>query len=439
MTIRIGLLNHMGFGNLGDDTTLDAVMQNIRRRWPHAEFTAFCMNPGDTQKRHDVTSYVIRKEFRDSFRSPGREGGSKTARSRLKSVIRKNRFLFVVLRPAVPAVRAVKRFVHELAFLVESFRVVRSLDLFIICGGGQLLDGWGGPWSFPYTIFKWIALAKLSRKKCYIVNVGAGPLDSPLSRGFVRLALAIADYASFRDAKSKALVRSIGFSGKSDVLPDCVYGLAPPAQGVALARLTRTPPIIGIAPMAYCDPRRYWDKRQAVYDGFIEKMGDFCASLAESGNRITLFSTELWFDSDAMDDVAAVFAERAKGFGRNGAMRARISGTEELISEMSRMDYIVTCRFHGVVFAHLMNIPVIAISHHPKVATLMGDLGLSDYCFDIHTFDVEMLMKAFITLANSRDQVKARMAEKAADYKRRLTMQFDALFPESMRSGNEPI
>jgi len=59
---KIGLLDHLGGGNLGDDVTLDAVMQNIKRRWPHAVIMGFSLNPSDTQKRHGIQSYAIRKK-----------------------------------------------------------------------------------------------------------------------------------------------------------------------------------------------------------------------------------------------------------------------------------------------------------------------------------------------------------------------------------------
>jgi polysaccharide pyruvyl transferase WcaK-like protein len=42
------------------------------------------------------------------------------------------------------------------------------------------------------------------------------------------------------------------------------------------------------------------------------------------------------------------------------------------------MDYVVTCRLHGVIFAHLLNKPVLTIAHHPKVTELMAALGLSE-------------------------------------------------------------
>ena len=62
------------------------------------------------------------------------------------------------------------------------------------------------------------------------------------------------------------------------------------------------------------------------------------------------------------------------------------------------MDYIVTSRF--LVFMewylrHLMNIPVLAILPHPKVTTLMYDTGLSAYCVEIRTFDLDLLVDTF--------------------------------------------
>ena len=58
---KIGLLDHMGGGNLGDDATLDAAIQNIRRRWPDAVLIGLSMNPDDTETRHGIPSYAIRR------------------------------------------------------------------------------------------------------------------------------------------------------------------------------------------------------------------------------------------------------------------------------------------------------------------------------------------------------------------------------------------
>jgi hypothetical protein len=41
---------------------------------------------------------------------------------------------------------------------------------------------------------------------------------------------------------------------------------------------------------------------------------------------------------------------------------------------------LFTCRFHGVIFAHLLNKPILAVARHPKVTELMVGLELSNYC-----------------------------------------------------------
>ena len=111
-------------------------------------------------------------------------------------------------------------------------------------------------------------------------------------------------------------------------------------------------------------------------------------------------------------------------------MNESVSTLDELLARMSLMDYVVTCRFHGVVFAHMLNKPVLAISHHPKMATLMNDIGLGKYCTDIRTFDLDMLTETFAAVVKDADEIKARMAERLTCYRDGLSKQLDELFPQ---------
>ncbi len=422
----------MGGGNLGDDTTQTAVMGNIRSRWPGAIIYGFSMNPPDTRLRHGIPSYPIRRKTWDNpdrNENENAEPGDKVGTPRQRSA-------FSYLRRLIRAVafKVPYAIVSELTFLVKSLYVMRTLDVFVISGGGQLLDSWGGPWAYPYTIFKWISLARLAGTKCYLVNVGAGPLKHPLSQFFIRHALSLANYVSFRDNDSMSLVRRIGFKGKAHVYPDCVYALEvspiPRTQDDARNEL-----VVGMSPMAYCDPRRYWIYDQAAYDAFVRKLVVFGAWLTDR-HRLTLFSTDIWFDSQTLVKVdEALKTETHTDITHLPTDASNsIATVETLLSRMSTMDYVITCRFHGVIFAHLMNIPVIALSHHPKVSTLMADLGLAEYCIDIDTFDAELLTATFTRLVADKVAIKARMAEKAALYKSALTTQFDQLFaPEAIQ------
>jgi polysaccharide pyruvyl transferase WcaK-like protein len=113
--------------------------------------------------------------------------------------------------------------------------------------------------------------------------------------------------------------------------------------------------------------------------------------------------------------------------------RAAQETTEALLSTMCLMDYIVTCRFHGVVLAHLLNKPVLAKSHHPKVATLMCDIGLSGYCVDMDSFDLDLLLRTFSLLVRNGESIEGVMAETLEGYRRKLASQFDDLFSGQQR------
>jgi len=400
-------------------------MQNIKSRCPGARMIGLSLNPSDTYKRHGIPSHAIRRGLRVSPES------SQLVKARVKTILGNYRFLLSLLRAFNTILITPKIVFHELVFLVKSFRIAKSLDLLIICGGGQLLDSWGGPWKFPFTLFKWVLLAKLSNASCYVINVGAGPLSQPLSKWFIKWTLRLADYVSFRDDKSRRLIQEIGYKVERHVYPDNVYGLKIPNL-IASRDGKRREPIVGISPMAYCDPRVYWDQNKSVYDCYIQKLAPFGSWLIRNRHPLVLFSTELSFDSHAMEDFKSALA---KDMGLGNSLRIEhepIAAIEEMLSQMSSMEYVVTCRFHGVVFAHLLNIPVLAISHHPKVATLMNDLGLSEYCVDISTFDFDQLTSTFNRLVENRDDIKARMAKKVTCYQRQLEAQFDQLFCDDL-------
>ena len=427
---KIALLHHVGGGNLGDDATLDTVIKNIKRRRPEAVMAVFTVNPDDTKQRHRITCYPIRTTpwvfgYTRAIRGP-------VWKSTIKELARKHRFLFFLPRLCYALAIGIPKILYsEVIFLVASRKILRSFELLVICGGGQLTE-WGGPFSFPYTIFKWALLAKLARIRCIFLNVGAGPLSHPLSKFFVRRALGVADYVSFRDDQSRTLVSKIGFKGGGQVFPDSVYSrdfFTLNARGLRKSSQL----IVGIAPMPYWGPRVKPSERNPVlYHGFIDKFATFAASLVRKSYLVAPFGTDIGADPLAIRDLQLSLL---KNHNVVTAEYKPAGSIDELLSSISAVDYVVTCRFHGVVFAHLLNKPVLALSPHPKVMTLMNDLGLSKYCVDIQAFDAALLADRFASLVGDADEIKSRMAASLAKYRSRLMSQFDELFVVDEKSA----
>jgi polysaccharide pyruvyl transferase WcaK-like protein len=420
---RIGLLHHVGGGNLGDDATLDAVADNVKRRLPNAQIVAFSMNPADTEARHGITSHPIRRKgWSIGYKPAGTEA---TLKETVKALARKSGAVFYPLKAAHAVFRLPSEILRELSFLVSSRRKIKSFDLLIISGGGQLTEK-DGPWGFPYTIFKWVTLARSAGVRCMFLNVGAGPLTHPLSKFFVTRALLAADYVSLRDNESQVLVHEIGFTGESRVCPDSVYGIDV-RNGSPLHRGAQSK--VGVAPMPYPDPREHrLEKDHIIYDEFIRKLATFASWLVGQSHALTMFGTDFGVDPLAIENLQMALLSHHGISPSLYSVNQSFKSAHALLAMMSGMDYVVTCRFHGVVFAHLLNKPVLAIAHHPKVKDLMTDLELSSYCVDIRDFDPKLLEERFAAMVINAEEIKSRMAAILARNRQRLRIQFDELF-----------
>lgn len=431
---RIALLAHCGTGNLGDEGSIASVLDNIKCRWPSVSVIGLSMDPEDTTRRHGIPSVAMRQRvfpFQRAWSLDAGPAGPRSFRDKLKGSVKKIGPLFrlakvlqdiLITRPA--------QILREMMFLVRSMLVVCELDMIIISGGGQLLD-WGGPWAFPYTLFKWVLLAKCANVTCIFLNSGAGPLDSPLSRWFVRRTLNLADYVSLRDRASGELLRKVGFQGTMKVVADAVWNLRLPDHVPQKPLEARSERVIGIAPMAYGDPKRHWLDDSPGYHHLIDNLAEFCLRMLERDYRIKLFSSDIWFDAQAIADLDAAIRQKAPDLAPDRVASEAVSEIDGLLSALSGLDCYVTCRFHGVVFASLANVPAIALSPHPKVSTLMAELGLADYCVDIAECDAEDLTARADRLLADAEAIKARVAMHVAQFQTQLTEQFDELFLES--------
>lgn len=431
---RIGLVHHMSGGNLGDDATLAAVKHNIETRWPDAEIVGFAMVYEDAGRA--MTFPFSHKSRNDA---PAKLESKATLKVKIKTAVTKNRFLYRLLKTIYTvAIAAPKAFLQEIPFLVKSFRDLRSFDLLIINAGGQLAESSGRPrafdncsWKFPYTMFKWVLLARLARVKPIVLNLGAGPLAGPLSKRFFRSALSRADYVAFRDEQSSAFAHQMGFTGATHVFPDSAYSRD--VSALRASRVGRKDSVVGLAPMVFGEPSPPLKNEDPLYTSFLQQTGLFASWLVRNDYCPTLFCSDMEVDPSSLCGVTAVVRTDLGTAIRDGSLgRVHQWSTEELLANMSSMDYVVTTRFHGVVFAHMLNIPVLAISNHPTVSKLMNDLGLSEYCVDIDKCDSSVLVDTFVSLVSNRDEIKNRMAEKLASYKEKLSNQFDQLFPSEV-------
>ena len=223
--LKISFFGHFGWNNFGNEGTLQAILLNMRRLLPKAEFTCICDETAVTAARYNITTLPFSRPVIKFWRP----------KSRRVQLLRS-----VVL--GIPS---------ELYRWYDVSRSLKGTDALIVPGTGLLTDvyglhGWG-----PYSMFKWSLLAKLRGCKLFFVSVGAGPLESRLGRGLVKFVLGLADFRSYRDASSLDYLKAIGFAPTNDlVYPDLAFSLRECVvdhQG----NTNKRRPVVGLGLMSY--------------------------------------------------------------------------------------------------------------------------------------------------------------------------------------------
>lgn len=158
---KILISGYYGFNNIGDESILRAVVDNLQDRLENIEITVLSQDPTSTAEKYGVKS-VNRKS--------------------IKSI----------------------------------FSAVRRCDLLISGGGSLLQDVTSKKSILYYLIIMWIA--KLFRKKIFIYSQGIGPINSNLNRKLTSRTLSKVSGIVVRDEASKELLAEINVDPKKVVV-----------------------------------------------------------------------------------------------------------------------------------------------------------------------------------------------------------------------------
>ncbi len=433
---KIGVFSHGGTKNLGDEALLAAVIQNVLLRVPHAEVVGFTINPEDTHERHGILSFPVRQIDRGALsntagsepsvgltKTPEREGSSVGAAGKIKNALK----ILPGVRPAVPVLRGLAQNLHtifaEPKFLFDSYRRLEGVDLLLVAGSQQLNDGYGGAWGFPFTLYKWTLLAKLAGTRVAILSVGAGPISSPLSKFFFKRVLNLVDYRSYRDAISSRMMESMGIKGAHPVLPDLVYSLQLPAPKAAPTGAARI--VVGANPVPFFDGRYWPTPDPARYQDYVRKFARFAEWLDESGHSILFFPTQMRADVLTIGDIRREMNGHSQS--PNLLPGRPMQTLEDLVSEISRADFVVANRYHGILISLMMNKPVLGVAYHEKSRALLEQAGQGDYVLNIADFKTEDLIERFSAMEAAAPALKKRIAERMAPLRKALDEQYDTV------------
>jgi polysaccharide pyruvyl transferase WcaK-like protein len=266
------------------------------------------------------------------------------------------------------------------------------------------------------------------RCKLLFVSVGAGPIDHPLSRWIVKSAISLADYRSYRDTFSRQYLDSLGFNTSEDhVYPDLAFSFPPTAIPSPDVRASNTP-IVGLGLMEYYGNACHPERGAPLYQDYIAKVTEFVAWLLRRQYRVRLLIGDLSYDTAVKGDVLRTLEANGVTSEPGQIIDEPVSSVEQLWAQLAQTDLVVATRFHNILLALMLNKPVIALSYHEKVESLMAGFGLEQYCHRVTELDAERLAEQFRSLEKDAKSLRPFIRRKVEEYRRALDDQYRHIF-----------
>ena len=277
----------------------------------------------------------------------------------------------------------------------------RKSDL-IVCGGGGLFQDDDSLVKMPYWFFR-IALLRLVSIQTRIIaySLGVGPLRSPLTKCFARLAFACMDIISVRDLQAKQTAAHLT-SKPIHIVPDPALLLpaAPKKAAYEILRAHDLPlgkaPLIGVAVRHWFHqngsviPHKYAFKYRlrsipgrSQCEKMVALLADVLDRLAANHGAFILFLPTYNVMHEADDKICLQVMTTMK-CNQKRLLRIRDPLLYKAVSGC--LDVMLGGRMHPTILAASAGTNIVGLSYNQKFSGFFGLLGLCGKIIDLGDF-----------------------------------------------------
>jgi polysaccharide pyruvyl transferase WcaK-like protein len=433
---RIALLTPYTGGNFGDAAIQDSMIANLRQRLPNAQFSGISLNCENYLARHGSRAFPLTASSNPYYgmspappsaaqNSEPRDGASSSSSS-FKAAFRR-------IPGAHHLASAVKSWLsgprNEFRHWTAGRKLLRSHDLLVICGGGQLDDEWGGPWGHPYALFKWTLLAKLTGVPCVMTSLGAGKISSPTSRFFLSRALRLSSFRSYREADTRSIAAGLFPCAANDaVIPDLAFSLPSEEIPEAASRLhsAQDRPVVAISPIVFGKPGVWPSADRDLYHRYLDQLAQAISQLLARKYSL-MFVCSARGDNTVIPELLLRLDNAAKTSLQQQASFPETANWKDLLATLQAADFLIASRLHSTIFGFLAQTPLVALSFDPKVNWVMNDLGQSDSLLQIANFTASAVIETLARLESRKPEIVQQFAAYRQQALQRSAAQFDTV------------
>jgi len=389
--VRVGLFGKFGSGNIGNDASMEAVLNFLRSEQPDARVDVMCTGPRVVRSTYRVDAVPIHEDRND------------------------------VPPSTLSTARKILRLLRDMA---RAIWWVGHHDVVIIPGTGVLETSLPVvPRAFPFSMFLIFAACRVFGVRTALVAVGAGKVSQRRTRWLYDSVVRLSTYRSYRDVGARESLRERGLDVTNDhVYPDLAFSLPTPCTGPGDERS------VAVGVMAYHGSEDERQEGDAIYASYVAEMKCFIRWLVDSGYRVRLIVG----DTNGSDDAVAVEVMEDLRSSRPDADASQVAhetvtSFTDLAQVMSKAATVVAIRYHSVLCALKLGRPVLAIGYSAKHDALMEDMGMAEFCQPVASLEAGALADQFLDLERRSEELRQVLGQRNAEKNRLLADQFAEL------------
>lgn len=387
---RVAAFGYFGMGNLGNEGSLAAFLDYMRRTHPEAILSCFAAGAEAVQEEHGIPATQLM-----SYRTSPRSG---------------------------PVSDKVRKAASRLWDLPRMLHLMRDVDVLVVPGTGVLERKPDvHPWGLPYWLFLATASCRLRGRRVALICVGADEPPHPVTRWLYRWTVRLSDYSTYRDEASRDAVRAMGVNGEPGAAyPDLAFALPVPPVGEV-----RSGHVV-IGAMRYEGAPEDPDRGPGLSRAYVEHMSDVSLRLIDTGHTVTIVVGDLG-DQQLAQEIAGRVRTARPGGALSGVSVSKADSLEGLMTEMAAAEVVVATRFHNIICALKLGKPTVSLGYADKNERLMNEFGLGEFSQPVETFDVDLLVRQIEKVRTRHPSVGGLMADTRLRYETELDQLFERL------------
>jgi polysaccharide pyruvyl transferase CsaB len=348
------LSGYYGFDNAGDEAVLCSIINELRRLKPELKIIVLSNNPVKTEFAY---------------------GAEAVSRWHLPSVV----------------------------------SVIREANL-LISGGGSLLQDVTGPKSIIYYLGV-VKIAQAMGVPTFFYSQGIGPVTGMLGKKLIPLVLNRVNRITVRDGKSARLLESLGVNKPEiSITADPVLGIDPER-----VNLYRGEKLLGALAEGAQGRIGLVLRDWPGLEGLLPSLAKWCNECAGQGWQIVLLPFHLPEDKKLGEKLVKIMAQERNFFQASCVILAGGYQTEEYLSIVGSLDFLIAMRLHGLIMAAVMGVPMAGISYDPKVDAFLAQVNQPVTSTVDENLDIGRMLVLLTLALEDRIKLKQNLAEKVPE------------------------